>query len=439
MLNKTPLANEKSNIYEIDQINSNLLQQIIQSRFISEGVYSVEQFSVGDYRELYFTSPSFDKYTFHPTDKVWNLKDDVKEVAVFELALEKPMFFPLDTTQFYDLFNTILNIPQVTVLTQVLFTKRVGNWREVAISQYEQFLNGNDFPLESKFAIKLQEKVLNVFAKFNNFQVKRDPIEEIEQKILQSNYRFECRFILYEQKYADIFVSEMRKNLQKLQLFNEFSVKRVKNQRNFVEFIKNREFQVEYVNQLLSEEEMYSLMCSEKASGIQKVEMEKPIKQQSVVKNLEESMLLQRATQLMPFKERENKETEVAKAELINNAFKRVGIVSKSLKIVEVYQGSTLLKVQMIIPPDITYTSIKKKLVDIQSAMGNEGISIEIGDKPDTINVFIPLEQREILYFRQILESEEFQGFKKDHPLPDGLFIFHSTTGDMVLSGLLIR
>jgi S-DNA-T family DNA segregation ATPase FtsK/SpoIIIE len=58
MLNKTPLANEKSNIYEIDQINSNLLQQIIQSRFISEGVYSIEQFSVGDYRELYVVTKS---------------------------------------------------------------------------------------------------------------------------------------------------------------------------------------------------------------------------------------------------------------------------------------------------------------------------------------------------------------------------------------------
>jgi DNA segregation ATPase FtsK/SpoIIIE, S-DNA-T family len=432
MINKTPLSNKKSNIYELDQFGHNLLQQLTQSRFSGEGVFCLEQLSMPDYSEQYLITPSFDKYTNKPTDKVWNLKEDVKEAVVFELVLEKPSFMPLDTTQFIDLFNQILTIPQGSVLTQVLFCKRLDNWREVAISQYEQFLKGNENPLSSKFTIKLQEKVLNVFAKFNNFQVKRDPIEEIEQKILQNNYRFECRFVLFEEKYTNIFVSEIQKILQKLNLFNEFVVKKVRNVRNFVKFIENREFQVELVNQLLSEEELYSLLCDTKSSVTTKVELEKPVKQQSVLRNLEDSMLLQRATQLMPFKERENKETEIAKAELVNKAFKRVGIVTKSLKISEVYQGSTLLKVQMIIPPDITFTQIKKKLVDVQAAMGNEGVSIEIGDKPDTINVFIPLEQREVLYFRQLLESEEFQQFKKDHPLPfiigenaNGGFMFH--------------
>jgi S-DNA-T family DNA segregation ATPase FtsK/SpoIIIE len=63
MINKTPLANEKSNVYEIDQIDSKLLQKLIQSRFIGEGVYGLEMFSMPDYREQYFLSPSFDKYS----------------------------------------------------------------------------------------------------------------------------------------------------------------------------------------------------------------------------------------------------------------------------------------------------------------------------------------------------------------------------------------
>jgi S-DNA-T family DNA segregation ATPase FtsK/SpoIIIE len=272
--------------------------------------------------------------------------------------------------------------------------------------------------LESKFAIKLQEKVLNVFAKFNNFQVKRDPIEEIEQKILQSNYRFECRFILYEQKYADIFVSEMRKNLQKLQLFNEFSVKRVKNVRNFVKFIEQREFQFEYVNQLLSEEEMYSLLCNEKVRGIQKVELEKPVKQQNITKTLEGHMFLQQAITIMPKGEEKNIEIDQSKAQIVNQALKRVGIVKKSMKVTEMFQGCSLLKIQMEYPAEITFTMIKKKIEDIQGALGNQNVSIEMGDKPDTINIFLPLEKRDVLYFRDVLENPEFQEFSKKSTLP---------------------
>jgi S-DNA-T family DNA segregation ATPase FtsK/SpoIIIE len=56
--------------------------------------------------------------------------------------------------------------------------------------------------------------------------------------------------------------------------------------------------------------------------------------------------------------------------------------------------------------------------VDIQAALGNQNVSVEIGDKPDTVNVFLPLEERGVLYFRGIIESEEFQEWCKTNPLP---------------------
>src|SRR5205085_3790007 len=106
-------------------------------------------------------------------------------------------------------------------------------------------------------------------------------------------------------------------------------------------------------------------------------------------------------------------EIDQSRIQQLKQAFKRVGIVDKPLKTEEVYQGSSLLKVQLRVPPEITYTKISKKVEDIQGALGNKNISIEIGDKPDTINVFLPLENRDVLYFRNVLESAEFQEYCK--------------------------
>lgn len=413
LINKTPLSNEISNIYELAEINSQLITQIIQSRFISEGVFGLEQYSIDDYREQYLVSPSFEKYHLPIYQKEW--KFNSTEVMIYELILEKQIFMPLDVKQFIDLLN--IELPS-SVFTQVLFCKRCDNWRENAIQQYSSYLNGNETPLESKFSIKLQEKVLSVLTKISNFTVKRDPIEEMEQKILQNNYRFECRFVLFDGENADNFMEKMTKTLQMLTFFNEIILKPVKNRKNMLNLIENREFQPHLVNQLLSEQEIYSLLSNDKPTTITKVELPQPIKQQSITKSLEDSILLQHATQFMPKGENKNIEIDESKVQQINQAFKRVGIIKNSMKVNEIHQGCSLLKVQMKVPSDITYTTISKKLVDIQAALGNQNISVEMGNVPDTINVFIPLENRGVLYFRDILESDEFQEFKKSNVLP---------------------
>jgi S-DNA-T family DNA segregation ATPase FtsK/SpoIIIE len=418
LINKTPLTNEKCNVYEIDNVDTNLINQITQSRFAGEGVFCIEQLSMHDYKEGYLITPSFSKENFPVTDKEWNFKgEDINELTVFELILDKASFMPLDSKQFIELFNGLTAIPNVTVFSQVLLCKRLDNWRENSIQQYTSYLNGNDYPVDSKIGVKFQGKVLNILNKIGNFTVKRDPIDEIEQKILSYNYRFECRFLVYEQKYVNSFIENMEKNFKKLTFFNEFRLKKARNKRKMLNFIEKREFQPELVNQMLSESEIYSLLCNNKPT-VTKVELEKPVKQHGVVKSLEDSMLIQNAIKLMPYSENKNIEIDQSKADQINQAFKRVGIVKKSLKVTEMYQGCSLLKVQMQIPTDITYTNISKKLVDIQAALGNQNVSIEIGDKPDTINVFLPLEDRDVLYFRNVLESAEFQEYKKSNTLP---------------------
>jgi S-DNA-T family DNA segregation ATPase FtsK/SpoIIIE len=309
-------------------------------------------------------------------------------------------------------------VPKASVFTQVLFCKRQKDWKETAISQYESFLKGNDRPLEGKFSIKWQEKVLGMLTKLNNFTIQRDRIEEMEQKILQTNYRFECRFLVFEQKYEKQFISFLKNELVKLQLFNEFKITKARNKRNLLKHIESRQFQLDLTNQILSEGEMFSVLCDKtSAAMVETVELEMPVKRTGISISIEEGAVIQQASSFMPLTTNTTVEIDESKITAINNVFKRVGIVDKALEVTDIYQGASLLKVQMEVPPEITYTSITRKLKDIQGAMGNKNISIEIGG-PDTIDVFIPLEERRPVYFNDILESEEFKQFKEENLLP---------------------
>jgi DNA segregation ATPase FtsK/SpoIIIE, S-DNA-T family len=438
LIHKTPLANEKNNAYNITEFSCNFLQKILQSRFIGEGVYGLEKYwaPVLDYMDEYMIAPPFDikeeKFTSGTTFE----HEDINNIALFQLSLEEPMFMPLNTKYFINLFKSVENFSYTDIFTQILFCKRQDNWRELAITQYESYLKGIDRPLEGKFSIKLQEKILSALYQMNRYQVNRSQVIEMEEKILQSNFRFECRFLVYEDKYAGEFTSYLKKLLVNLQHFNKFEIKKIgnKQKQNFLILMENRQFQTEFVNQLLSEKEMYSFLCNSNPFDVQKEEFEKPINPGSVPNNLEVDKVLQEASHIMPKSLNKRMATNESQIRAINQALMRVGIVSQPLQVTEIYQGASLLKVQMKIPPEITYTAITKRLVDIQAAMGNTNITVEIGDKPDTINIFIPLDKRESLYFNSLLKSVEFQKFKNENILP--FIIGENLNGDYIFACL---
>lgn len=417
ILTKTPIQNERTNIYEVDDISLKLIQSVIQSRFISEGVYSIEQLSLPEYNERYVTSPVFDKLNLPASEVIWNFNEDIKEVTFYELMLEKPLFLPLDCKKFINLFEIISKIQYATIFTQMLITKRVDDWRTDAINGYEDYLKGNTDPVDNKIARKIQMKTLKVLNKFTNFLVESKPIEEIENKILQQGYRVEVRFAVYEERYTGLFEKEMNRILEPLRLFNGFTLEKVSNKKGLASYIQDRCFQSYSVNQLLSESEAYSLLGNKKMD--EKVSpLPNPIQHSSVIGGIENSQLLQRAIQLMPKREIVSVEVDSTMAKQVNQSFKRVGITKNDMKINTIHQGSSLQRIQMVVPPEITFTTIKRKLEDIQGALGNQNVTIEIGSEPDTIDVYVPLEKREIVYLRNILESTEFAEFKSKSRLP---------------------
>jgi DNA segregation ATPase FtsK/SpoIIIE, S-DNA-T family len=411
---KTPIKNEMSNHYYLEEVNTDAIHQILSSRFITEGVYTLEKFQLNDIEEVYLTLPSFEKrYDLESVDKNWDFnKDEVKEMSIYEVVLTKPMFMPIDIKQFSNLIKEIEKFTHSPIITQMLITKRNDDWRETAISQYEDYLSGNDHPSSVNTVRRIQSSVVNILNKVGGFATNRNTIEEIEQKILQPNYRFELRFILYYSKYNSNFVDFINKKLRKLTLFNEIKLKKANKKETLICF-KNREFKPHSVNQLLTANEICSLM-GDKPFTEEKEKLSTPIKKT----NIQESQLLQRATQIMPYKDKEIDEIDNDLVERINNSFIRTGVTNKKFKVIESKIGYTFMKVQLEIPADVMFTSVTRKLKDIQSALGSESLSIDMGDKPDTINVFMPLQQRNVFYFRKVLESLEFQDFVKNNPLP---------------------
>jgi DNA segregation ATPase FtsK/SpoIIIE, S-DNA-T family len=431
MINKTPTENEYTNVYEIEKVDKNLITKLIKSRFIGDGVYTIEQLSLVDYKELYLTSPSFDKYNFKQSNKEWTFNEGCD---AYELILEKPMFMPLDVEQFVGLFESLSEI-EYPIFTQVLFCNRTDNWREDAIHLYDQFLKGNEHPIDNKMIVKMQENFLKVLSKVGNFNMKREPIEEIDNKILQNNYRFECRIIILDNEDSNKYIKQIYEKLSDLNLFNRLVLKQSEKPNFLLESINNRKFQSEYVNQLLSEQELYSLLCKE---GVDKSEaISKPsgkLKSLSLPSTMQKTHSSLSGVKYLPLKEKVNEEVDNETLEQLKFAFKRVNITKDKLEILDVFQGTTLTKVKIKIPNNVNYSSIQKNLKNIQAAIGNENISIEIGDQPDTVNFYLPRKNRDALYLRNILESDSFQEHCKNANLP---FVIGENVSGEVLFGCL--
>lgn len=417
VLNKTPSQNEYTNVYKIEDVNHSVIKNILQSRFIADGIYSIEQYSSSDYSEVYLSSPSFDKFPYQKVSKKWEFDKDTVNVSVYELVLEKPLFMPLDTNNFADLINKVAKECNFPVFLQVLLSKRRDNWREIAISQYESFLKGNENFINFKPIDRIQEGLLKVFNKIGGFKLERDPIEEIEKKILQENVRFECRFVLFEPEKEGNLIREVYSAVDDLTLFNRLELKKVRDTEDVLDRINRRRFTLGSVNQLLSQQEVYSLLCDsgQHVDTISNVShVNKPT---SLIKTIQNNHFNE-AVNILPFQEKRNLEIDQEIVGQIQQAFSRVKISKEPLKVEDIERGARLQKIEIKIPSDKNYTDIKKNVENIKAALGKDSLSIEIGDKPETINLYVACEDTELIYLKQIISSPEFSEYAKEKVLP---------------------
>lgn len=424
ILNKTVWKNEFSTQYKINAVDIDLVKKITSSRFISDGVYSFEQIIKDGKSEYVLVVPSFDKYNL-PTSCVLPVYNE--EAIIYEIHLNKPYFLPLDTKEFIGLFNFMKKYESIT---QILFTKRIGQWREDAISQYEAFLKGNESPFSNKIIRSIQSNVLYMLTKLSNSNLRQEPIPEIEEKILEDGYRFECRIALFDIDKIDKFEYEIRNELNKLNYFNQLKISRGD---GLNQDLNKRSFTSLSANQTFSFSEILSMIHDETSKGQCYVKTMKN-DQCSLEDSKIERSYLQNAISILPDIHETHKITDKNKVRLLTQALKRTAAIKHDVIVNRIHNGSSLQVAEISIPKGISYTSIRKKIEDIRAAMGNTSIEVEIGDKPDTANFYIPNETRNPVYFKKIIESHSFKDFLTKSNLP--FVIGEKINGELMFADL---
>lgn len=263
IINKTPMKNERSDVYSIDDINATVISNLLQSRFIEDGVYAIEIFTSDGYREIYLAAPSFDKLDYPTVKKHWDFSNEIlKELTIYELKFAKPSFLPINTKTFIDLLVFLQSLKSYQVFCQILLCKRKNDWRDGVIDQYESYQEGVDMPFENKVLRDSQNKIIRLIASLAKTNIKRDKIKEIEDKILQDNYRFECRIILFDNTERSKFEAKLNDELNKLTLFNEILLEKAYNKKDTLINMSERCFDVDSSHQLVSKEEIFSMLSN---------------------------------------------------------------------------------------------------------------------------------------------------------------------------------
>ncbi|WP_080845586.1 FtsK/SpoIIIE domain-containing protein [Cytobacillus gottheilii] len=422
LLQKENKITYKNTTYSIDQFDSSLLERIIKSRFASEGTFAIEQLTNEGESHLTLTTPSLEKFDFQTTDR--SVEEYILEGKIYQLSLSKHYYLPLFTGVTVDILN-VLEETQCDTFTQILITKS-SNWREEAIVRYENYLNGIDSPIGVKVLDKIQSKLVGALGKISNTEFKRQQFEEIEQKILQNGYQMEIRIVLLDGSETELerFITN---KLSKTDMFN--SLELVTAEESISKHIQDMTFQPT-MKQIFSEQEVCSILSNVESITVPVETMK--LNESPVSANTNE--LLNRAIDFLPsYPRKEEKITEDTIVSL-QSAFKRVKITDTDIKILSSFQGATLNRFQIEIPENVNYSNIQKNLTNLQAAMGDESVSIEIGDQPNTFNLYMPRINRDIIWLKDILQSDVFKNHLSKSELP--IILGEKTSGEIELACL---
>src|SRR5690606_23186806 len=231
---------------------------------------------------------------------------------------------------------------------------------------------------------------------------------------LQDGFRMECRIIPLDTDKIGRFAKELEKQIKKVTSFNKITIQMSTNKREMTGLIKNRSFSYESSNHIFSKDEILTLFSKEKVKQEHHETIGTTTKNEIEIEEQEQVSAILPVSQI----NKDDVEIDNKTLEQVSNAFKRVGITNKKLKITDVFNGATLYKLTIEIPTGVNFNDIKKNLENIKASMRNENISLDIGSSPNTINFYIPRSDRRLIYLGDIMETEEYKKFAKENVLP---------------------
>lgn len=409
-LQHTPIYNEINQIVSIETLDIQTVDNLLQSQFIGEGVYGLEILMQKDNMKINAIAPIV--HDIENSSTILNYITDRDSIHCYEINLTKPSFMPIKHDNFINEIQKIIP-EQVKVYLQILFTKRTDNWQDISIEQYLSYLKGNDYPSKKEPIRNIQESVIELLNNISGNKVKRERIKAIEDKINSNGYRVEIRLVT-DGMVKDIvnFENRIASIIGKVSYFNSFKLYRIKNNSEFLENYNQRQFSAISDEQILSENELVSLLIGKYE---QTIIVEKEEKNEIVEIN---NSIYDTATKILPYQKVE-RVVDKTISDKIASAFKRVKITkNQKVNVTKLEQGSTLQRITIKIPDEINYSDIEKNLKNLKVTLGVESLSIEQGDEPETISFLLPVVDREVVYLKQLLEDNEFVKYASEHILP---------------------
>ncbi|WP_160169926.1 FtsK/SpoIIIE domain-containing protein [Priestia flexa] len=424
-INKTPVNNHLSIIHEVESFDIN---KLLTSRYLGEGIYGVEQLATEDEIQRFMITPSLERMSLgreHAKHWFWD-EEDQSILSCFNVELEFPSFLPIYTKEALSILDdiTLLATKNTHIFTQFLFVQRLDDWSENAILQYDAYLNGNDFPSESRTMRSIQNKALNVLSKLDRSRKRRESIPEVESKVLDKGFRFEFRIMLVNysgQEDKDI-VNEIQSILSETTYFNSLKLSRINSKLNFLINIREKSMSPISQDQLLSEQEILSIFNNKQGlkENKEKIgEIKNTVTSPPQFPLYGEGSGLQAPIHLLFKKDVVKNGIERQYGKDIVKALNNNGLIrSQTIKTKKEERGATIQRIVLPIPKGVKFTQIESNLKNIQASLGVDGLSIEQGDESDTVSFLIPCEKRDIIYLRSLLENEEFIEFASKNPLP---------------------
>ncbi|AZV43698.1 hypothetical protein BAOM_3089 [Peribacillus asahii] len=398
--------------YKMNQFQQDVMDSFLDSNHASEGVFGFEIANTPSKKEILAFSPSFLRIDLPISSLDTPILYYENQSKCYELTMEYPTFLPLYNEPI-DLINKIMNVDVLdgVLFNQILISKYKGRWRENLVDMYDDYLKGNDYPSSVAVIRNIQTGLIKLFNKIGNFEISHSYSTDVEEKILEPNYRMEMRFLI-NSKNSEEIVQNVNDLLKKLDFFNKITVKTVENNDQFIEDIRQKNFSSTSKNIYYSRSEVMNILSDSETSN-------QPI---ALIENKTDKSLVNTSCvnfiELLPRGKERNQVIDKSITKLLESAFSRLNITKSKLKIQSIEQGATLQKATVTIPKDTTYSHVEKNLKNIQATIGNEAVSMEIGDKPETINFYLPCENREVVYLRSLMETEQWKEFTKEAILP---------------------
>lgn len=417
----TPIENSSSFLLQVDGFNQQVVDTMLTFPYLGEGIFGCEWACSSDDTEHFLYVPSIFRERLGEESNrdlsVW--KNDQSLLHCYTVELGKPTFLPLHTKDELTVMSDLSLLPMGSdhIYIQLLFSKRSDKWQETLINQYESYLRGNDYPSPKTLGRKFQDKLLQVLDRVSGFESKREYLLEVEEKVLDTGFRFEWRMMYYGEK-PEVFEQEVEEVIKQMNYFNELDLIKRKNKQEFLNHLVTRRFTEISQHQMLSEAELRTLLSCKPITKHEPALI--PIKREVTAPT--PRVFENGATVLDLLPQPPVKETRTVDMEIvprIPQALKTAKVVKdQKINIKDVELGPTVQSITFEIPQGIVYSDVTKKIKDIEAVLAKTNISVTPGKEPNTINFLIPADKRDVIYLIELLKSPEFIQFAESHALP---------------------